>query len=143
MARDGLLFEGLGRLSTRTHVPVRALVAQSVWSAVLVLSGSFDVLTDYAMFGILIFVGLATASVFVFRRRMPAAERPYRTWGYPVVPLLFLGVAGWLVLNAVVTTPRQAVAGLALIVAGLPFYAYWSRQSSAEAEERRLAAARD
>lgn len=129
MARDGLFFRGLSRVSPRTRVPVRALFAQAAWAIVLVLSGSFDTLTDYAVFSILIFVSLATASVFVFRRTLPDAERGYRTWGYPVVPALFLLVSGWLVISTLLTTPGRALAGLALMVVGLPFYWYWSSYS--------------
>ena len=81
MAGDGLFFPALATLSARTHVPVRALIAQGVWGIVLVFSGSYDTLTDYAIFAVLIFVALATASVFVFRRRMPDAPRAYRTIG--------------------------------------------------------------
>jgi APA family basic amino acid/polyamine antiporter len=128
MAEDGLFFRGLAPVSPRTHVPIRALFAQGVWASVLVLSGTYDELTDYAIFAILIFVALTTASVFVFRRRRPDAERPYRTWGYPVVPALFLLVAAWLIVNTVQTSPRQALAGLALMALGLPFYWYWSRR---------------
>jgi len=127
MSRDGVFFAGLARLSPRTHVPIRALAAQAAWAIVLVLSGSFDTLTDYAIFSILIFVGLVTASVFVFRRTMPDTERAYRTWGYPVVPVLFLLVAGFLVINTLLTTPGRALAGLGLMALGLPFYWYWSR----------------
>ena len=122
MARDGVFFAGLARLSPRTRVPIRALVAQAAWAIVLVLSGSFDTLTDYAIFSVLIFVGLVTASVFVFRRKLPDAERAYRTWGYPVVPILFLLVAGFLVINTLLTTPGRAFAGLGLMALGLPFY---------------------
>ncbi len=127
MARDGLFFAGLARLGRRSRVPVRALAAQCAWSCVLVLSGSYDTLTDYAVFCILIFVGLATGSVFVFRRTMPEAERAYRTWGYPVVPALFLLVSGWLIASTLWTTPGRALAGLGLMALGLPFYWYWSR----------------
>jgi len=127
MAQDGLFFKALDRVSPRTHVPIRALLAQAAWGSVLVLSGSFDTLTDYAMFAILVFVGMATASVFVFRRRWPDAERPYRTWGYPIVPALALGVTAWLLINTLVTAPHQALSGLALMALGLPFYWYWSR----------------
>ena len=107
MAQQGLFFAPLARVSPRTRVPIRALMAQAVWASVLVVSGSFDTLTDYAMFAILAFVGMATASVFVFRRRWPDVERPYRTWGYPVVPLLALGVTSWLLINSLVTAPRR------------------------------------
>jgi APA family basic amino acid/polyamine antiporter len=129
MARDGLFFRYLAHVSPRTNVPIRALLAQAVWASVLVLSGSFDALTDYAMFAVLIFVALAASSVFVFRRRMPEAERPYRTWGYPFVPVFFLVMAGLLIGNTFLAMPRQALAGLGLLALGLPFYWYWSRQN--------------
>jgi APA family basic amino acid/polyamine antiporter len=99
---------------------------------VLVLSGSFDTLTDYAIFTILIFVALAACAVYVFRHRMPEAERAYRVWGYPIVPALFLLMAGWLVVNTLLTTPGRALAGLGLMALGLPFYWYWDRQRDRE-----------
>jgi basic amino acid/polyamine antiporter, APA family len=128
MARDGIFFRGLARVGRRTRVPIRALVAQGAWAIVLVLSGSYDVLTDYAIFSVLIFVALATASVYVFRRRLPNREQMYTTWGYPVVPALFLLASGWLVISTLLTTPGRALAGLGLMALGLPFYWYWSRQ---------------
>ena len=127
MARDGMFFSGLARVSPVTHVPIHALLVQGAWAVVLVLSGSFDALTDYAIFSVLIFVTLVTASVFILRRRLPNAERAYRTWGYPVVPALFLFVSGWLLINTLLTTPGRAVAGLGLMALGLPFFWYWSR----------------
>jgi APA family basic amino acid/polyamine antiporter len=127
MARDGMFFSGLGHVSPRTHVPIRALLVQGVWAVLLVLSGSYDTLTDYAIFSVLIFVALGTASVFILRRQQPDAERPYRTWGYPIVPAAFLLVTGWLLINTLLTTPGRAAAGLALMALGLPFYWYWSR----------------
>jgi APA family basic amino acid/polyamine antiporter len=128
MAADGVFFAPLAQVSPRTRVPVRALLAQGVWATLLVFTGSYDVLTDYAIFAVLIFVALATASVFLFRKRMPDAERSYRTLGYPVVPILFLVVAGWLIVNTLMTTPGRALAGVGLMLAGLPFYWYWTRQ---------------
>ena len=129
MARDRLFFRNLSHISPRTHVPVRALVVQGFWAGVLTLSGSYDTLTDYAIFALWIFYGLATASVFVFRRRQPNAERPYRTWGYPVVPVLFLLVTAWLICNTLMTSPVQSLTGLGLIALGLPVYWYWSRNN--------------
>jgi APA family basic amino acid/polyamine antiporter len=141
MARDRLLFPSLARLSARTHVPVGALVLQGVWASVLALSGSFDQLTNYVVFGSWIFYGLTTASVFVFRRRMPDAARPYRAWGYPVVPVVFLLVTGALLVNTLVYTPKEAVIGLVLIALGLPVYFYWTRAGGGGAmtAEERLA----
>jgi len=129
MARDGLFFDRIGTVSNRTHVPVNALILQWVWVCVLVLSGSFDTLTDYAMFAAWIFYGLATASVFLYRRRMPDAERPYKTWGYPVIPVLFLIVTAFLLINTVVTAPLQSLTGLGLILLGLPMFWFFSCRS--------------
>jgi APA family basic amino acid/polyamine antiporter len=128
MAADGLFFRSLSAVSRRTHVPIRALMAQGVWAGVLALSGSYDSLTDYAIFALWIFYGLATMSVFVLRRRMPDAVRPYRTWGYPVVPAVFLLVTAWLLINTVMTAPVQSLIGLGVILIGLPVYEYWSRR---------------
>jgi APA family basic amino acid/polyamine antiporter len=129
MSRDRLFFQNLARLSPRTHVPIGALVLQGVWASILALSGSFDTLTDYVIFASWIFYGLVTASVFLFRKRMPDAERPYRAWGYPVVPILFLLVTGALLINTLYATPKQAFVGLGLILLGLPVYFYWSKHN--------------
>lgn len=136
MSRDRLFFDRLARLSPRTHVPVGALIFQGIWAGILTLSGSFETLTNYVIFGSWIFYGLTTASVFVFRRRMPNAERPYRAWGYPVVPVLFLLVTGWLLFTTLLPDPAaglkginpNAFIGLALIALGLPVYWYLSRK---------------
>ncbi|MBV9958503.1 MAG: amino acid permease [Acidobacteria bacterium] len=125
MARDRLFFQNLARLSKRTHVPVGSLLVQALWAGVLALSGSFDALSNYSIFGLWIFYALTTATVFVFRRRRPELPRPYRTWGYPVVPALFLLAAAWLLIMTVLSMPRQAVTGIILIALGLPVYYFW------------------
>ncbi|MDT4968050.1 MAG: basic amino acid/polyamine antiporter, family [Acidobacteriota bacterium] len=159
MARDRLFIPRFARLSTRTHVPVGALVLQGVWAGILTLSGSFDTLTDYVIFGSWIFYGLTTASVFVFRRRMPNAERPYRAWGYPVVPVLFLLVTGWLLFTTLLPDPGRALSeigmllrlkyppdgfiginpkafvGLGLVALGLPVYWYLARRNRVAYDE--------
>ena len=132
MASDGLFFRSLAILGSRSRVPVNALIVQGVWSCVLALSGSFDTLTDYVIFAAWIFYGLNTASVFILRRTMPELPRPYRTLGYPVVPLVFLAASAWLILNTLIATPLQALAGLGIIALGLPVYLYWSRGSGRE-----------
>lgn len=115
------------RLSPRSNVPARAILAQSAWASVLALSGSYDALTDSVIFASWLFYGLVTASLFVFRKTMPDAARPYRAFGYPVIPGVFVVVTAALLLNAFVAAPRQALQGVALLAAGLPFYWYWSR----------------
>ena len=99
MARDGVFFASMARLSPSTHVPVSSIVVQAVWSCLLALSGTYDQLTDYVIFASWIFYGLVTSSVFVLRRKLKDAPRPYATLGYPLVPLVFVGVAAWLVIN--------------------------------------------
>ncbi|MEZ5306783.1 MAG: amino acid permease [Pyrinomonadaceae bacterium] len=131
MAKDGVMFKSFGKLSA-TQVPVGALVFQGIWAAILALSGSFDTLTDYVIFGSWIFYALVTTSIFVFRKRYPDLERPYKAWGYPVVPILFVLVAGWLLINTLITSPKNSIVGLVLIALGLPVYYYLTRNGSAE-----------
>jgi APA family basic amino acid/polyamine antiporter len=129
MARDGLFFRGLAHLSARSSVPARAIVAQALWGSVLALSGSYDTLTDAVIFASWLFYGLATASVFVFRRTLPDEPRPYRAWGYPLVPVIFVLVTIALLINTFVAAPYAALRGVVVLLAGLPFYWYWSRQT--------------
>lgn len=130
MARDGVFFAPMARLHATSRVPVWAIMIQACWACVLALSGTFDQLTDYVIFASWIFYGLVTSSVFVLRRKMKEAERPYRTVGYPLVPLVFVVVAGWLVVNSLFTRPVEAFVGLGLIVMGLPLYLYFRRQAT-------------
>ncbi len=113
LARDGLFFSGLAKLSPRSNVPVRALLVQAAWGSLLALSGTYDTLTDSVIFASWLFYGLSTASLFVFRRTMPDVPRPYRALGYPVVPFVFLLVTAALIVNTFVATPRQALQGVA------------------------------
>ena len=136
MAHDGVMFSAMGKLSQGTRVPITALLVQGVWACILALSGSFDTLTDYVIFGSWIFYALVTSSVFVFRRKMPDAERPYKTFGYPVVPILFLLVAGWLILNTLWTSPKQSFFGIFLILIGLPVYYYLTRRTVETPDEK-------
>jgi APA family basic amino acid/polyamine antiporter len=131
MARDGLFFRGLAHLSARSHVPARAIVAQASWASVLALSGSYDALTDSVIFASWLFYGLSTGSLFIFRRTMPAVSRPYRALGYPLVPALFVLVTAALLLNTFIAAPREAFRGVAMLLAGLPLYWYWSRRQAA------------
>jgi len=131
MSHDRMLPKALSKLSS-ARVPVTSLMMQGVFAAILALSGSFDTLTDYVVFGSWIFYALVTSSIFVFRIKHPELERPYRAFGYPVVPVIFLLVAGWLLFNTIMTQPYQSLTGLFLIALGLPFYYYFNRRKNAE-----------
>jgi APA family basic amino acid/polyamine antiporter len=102
-----------------------------VWSIVLAVSGTFDILTDIYIFVLWVFFGMNGLAVFILRRRFPRAARPYRAWGYPVVPALFLLVTVYLLINTFVATPGRAIAGIGLIIVGLPVYAYFNRRGDA------------
>jgi APA family basic amino acid/polyamine antiporter len=129
MAKDGLMFDVLGRLSA-TGVPAPAIIFQGLWACILALSGSFDTLTDYVIFGSWIFYGFVTSSIFVFRRKFPDLERPYKAFGYPIVPVVFLFVVGWLLITTLMSDPWQSMKGIFLIVLGLPVYYYLSRRTT-------------
>jgi APA family basic amino acid/polyamine antiporter len=126
MAKDRLFFTALAKLS-KAHVPVRSLIVLAIWSSVLALSGSYDVLTDMAIFALVMFYALTAGAIFIQRRRNPNEERPYRTLGYPVVPVLFIVICAWLILTTIWNNPKQSIIGLALVALGLPVYLYWRR----------------
>ena len=126
-ARDGLFFRQFGEMHPRFKTPAFAIVAQALWAAFLVLTGSYDTLAEYAMFATWLFYGLMVAGVMVLRRTRPDLPRPYRMWGYPFTPALFLAVTAWFLANQIATRPGPALAALALIAAGIPAYFIWRK----------------
>jgi len=125
MARDGLFFGGLAKVGETTNVPANAIWFQGIWACVIALSGTFDQITTSVIFAVWVFTALVGTSLFVLRRKLPAAPRRYRTPGYPVVPGLFILVALWLVINTLTASPVESAAGLFLIALGLPFFFYF------------------
>jgi basic amino acid/polyamine antiporter, APA family len=121
MSREQLFFPAIGKLN-RTNVPGHSLLWQGIWSSLLVLSGTFDQLTDMVIFAVFIFYCATSLGVFILRRRMPDAPRPYKVWGYPVVPALYILFCAGLVINTIIARPREAIIGLVLILAGIPVY---------------------
>jgi len=128
MARDGLLPRTFAKISPRSRVPTHAVLLVGACSVGFAFSGAFDVLTDLIVFMLLLFNGLAVASVYVLRRTLPNASRPYRVWGYPAVPALFLLATAYLMINTLLATPGRAFAGLGIVALGLPLYAYYRRR---------------
>ena len=121
MARDKLFFPALGKVN-KNHVPGVSLLCQGVWSSVLILSGNFDQLTDMLVFTVFIFYGATSLGVFILRYKMPNAHRPYKVWGYPFVPAIFVMVCVGLFFNTIFMRPREAAIGLTLMLAGVPVY---------------------
>jgi APA family basic amino acid/polyamine antiporter len=134
MSRDRLFFPAIGKLN-KTNVPGNSLVWQGIWASVLVLSGTFDQLTDMIVFAVFIFYGATSLGVFILRRKMPDAHRPYKVWGYPVVPAIFILFCMFLFFNTVVTRPREAAIGMVLILSGIPVFLFLQRKYSKKMED--------
>jgi basic amino acid/polyamine antiporter, APA family len=129
MARDRLFFPGIGNLN-KANVPGNSLLWQGIWASVLVLSGTFDQLTDMIIYAVFIFYGATSVGVFILRRKMPDAPRPYKVWGYPVVPAIFIVFCLFLFFNTIITRPREAAIGTILILSGIPVYLLLQRKYS-------------
>ncbi len=132
MAKDGLFFKKLSEVHPRFGTPAFAVIAVATWAAILAISGTFEQLLTYVIFIGWIFYALAAASVFVYRKRNPDAERPYKVPGYPVTPSIFILAAVVLVANTIVTQPGRAAVGLGIVLAGAPAYLIWRRLNKAK-----------
>lgn len=124
MAKEGLFFPKVARLNDH-HTPVNSLLYQGVWACLLVLSGTFDQLTDMIIFAVFIYYGATTLGVFILRKKMPDAPRPYKVWGYPVVPAIVVLFCACLVFNTIFSRPREAAIGLVLMLTGVPVYGWF------------------
>jgi APA family basic amino acid/polyamine antiporter len=122
MARDGVFVRAAGDVHPRFRTPAAAIVAQGAWSGVLVLSGTLSQLVAYTGFAVVLFAGIAVSAVFVLRQRRPDDARPFRALGYPWAPAIFVLASAAMVVNEIWRNPRPALAGIALIVAGIPIY---------------------
>jgi APA family basic amino acid/polyamine antiporter len=125
MAQDRLFFGRLAEVHARFGTPAFAIVASSAWAILLAATGTFQQLLTYVVFAGWIFYGLAAMSIFVYRRRRPAAARPFSVPGYPLAPALFVLAAAAIVLNTVIVQPGRALVGLAVVLAGVPAYWAW------------------
>jgi len=130
MARDGVFFRRMSKVHPIFHTPSVSTLWLGLWSALLTLSGRFDQLFTYVIFAAWIFYAMTAFGVVVLRKRMPDVPRPYKTWGYPWVTFLFVGISLWFVINTLIQDPRDSLMGLILISLGLPFYAYWNRRAA-------------
>lgn len=134
MARDGFFFRRFGSVHERHAAPGFSILGLSAWSCILVLSGRYDQLVTLVIFPSWILYGMTAASVIVLRRKMPDARRPYRALGYPLIPLVFVAVAAFLTVQTLLNSPRESLLGLALILAGAPFYIHWNQRRAGRTE---------
>ncbi len=135
MSRDGLFFKSVGKLSERSKTPVNSLWVQWAWTCLLCLSGSYGQLLDYVIFAVLIFYILTIAGLFVLRRTRPDAVRPYRAFGYPVLPALYIVMATWICVVLLRYKPQYTWPGLVIVLLGVPVYLIWKRLGAAAATE--------
>jgi APA family basic amino acid/polyamine antiporter len=129
MARDGLFFQSVGRVHARHATPGVSLIVQALVTCALTLTGSYEQLITYVMLAQMLFFIATALSVFILRRRMPDLKRPYKTWGYPVVPVLYILTLMVIAVNTVLERPMESLYGLGLVLLGLPAYWFWRRRT--------------
>jgi len=130
MARDGLFFKSTGAVHPTYHTPKNALIVQGIWTCLLCLSGTYGQLLDYIIFAVLVFYILTIAGLFVLRRTQPQAERPYRAFGYPVLPAVYIVMALFIDIVLLLYKPQYTWPGLIIVLLGIPVYLIWSRRSA-------------
>jgi len=130
MSRDGLFFKSAGRLSEKSGTPVNSLWMQWAWTCLLCLSGSYGQLLDYVIFAVLVFYILTIFGLFVLRKKRPDIARPYKAFGYPVLPALYIVMATWICGVLLRYKPQYTWPGLLLVVLGVPVYLVWKRQGT-------------
>jgi len=131
MARGGMFFRAQGIVHPRYGTPTVALITQGVIAAALTAWGTYDQLFTYVVFAQFVFYALSAGAVIRLRKTAPQVARPYRTWGYPLTPIVFIAFAAWLVYNTIVQSPKDSAIGAGLILIGLPGYFYWRRAGAA------------
>jgi len=133
MSRDGLFFKSVGRLHPRYKTPVAGLLVQAGWTVLLCVSGSYSQLLDYIIFAELVFYILTIVGLFVLRFKQPDAPRPYKAWGYPLLPALYLVLAAGICVVLLRYKPQYTWPGLVLVLLGIPVYLFWSRRVESKA----------
>ncbi len=129
MARDGVFFKKMGKVHPKFKTPAYSIVIQCIWSGVLVFMGNVEQLFTYMIFPAIIFWVITAFSVFILRRKRPELSRPYKTWGYPLTPLIFIFACLGLLINTVFESPLESIAGLGITLLGIPVYWYWKNRS--------------
>jgi APA family basic amino acid/polyamine antiporter len=135
MSNDGLFFKAVGKLHPKYKTPVAGLLVQAVWAIFLCLSGSYGQLLDYIIFAVLVFYILTILGLFVLRVKQPNANRPYRAFGYPLLPALYIVLASWICIVLLRYKPQYTWPGLVIVLLGIPVYFLWSRRSATTAAE--------
>jgi APA family basic amino acid/polyamine antiporter len=134
MASDGLFFKRAADVSPRTHTPIFSLLIQSIWASILVMSGTYSDLLDYVIFAALLFYVLTVFGLFVLRKKRPDLERPYKAFGYPLLPGLYILMASLVMLDLLWVKPRFTWPGLIIVLTGVPVYFFWNAKRGKAAQ---------
>jgi APA family basic amino acid/polyamine antiporter len=126
-ARDGLFFARFGEIHPRFQTPGLAVLCSGIWTAILILTGSYETLYSYSILASWIFYTLSVAAVFVLRRKLPDAPRPYRMWGYPYTLWLFVAASVWFLADSLVTQTLPSLMAFVMVAAGVVVYRFWKR----------------
>ena len=126
-AQDGLFFAPFGRVHPQFQTPAFAILCGGIWTTILILTGSYETLYSYAILAAWIFYTMGVASVYILRKKMPNAVRPYRMWMYPYTLWLFVAVSVWFIVNAFITQPRPSLMALVIVATGIVAYRVWER----------------
>ena len=130
MAKDGLFFKKAGMSHPKFLTPHKAILLQLFWCLVLIISGSFNMLTEMLVFVAFIFYGCGAFGVIILRRKMPNENRPFKVPFYPILPLVFTLFSAFLVYYSIVQSPGYAIIGLVLVALGVPLFYFFNHQSS-------------
>jgi APA family basic amino acid/polyamine antiporter len=141
MANDGQFFKAFGKVHPKFATPSNAILFHGIWTSILVFSGSFDMLTDMLIFISFLFYGMGTLGIFILRKKMPKAERPYKVWGYPIIPIIFILFSFFFLVITLFNDIHNyvtgkslfinSVFGLALMGIGIPLYWYFRKKIKA------------
>ena len=129
MAKDGVFFHSIARIHPKYRTPAISLIGQGLWAAVLTISGRYDQLYTYVIYGMVLSYTLTVIGLFVLRWKRPDVPRPYRCTGYPWLPAIYILLGSWWTINTIVTRPKEALAGTVIVLLGIPGYLYWKRHS--------------
>ena len=128
MAKDRLFFRKVAHLHPRYRTPGLAIVIQAVWASVILLSGTFEQLIIFTMFVGILFWTITAASAFILRKKYPDIHRPYKTWGYPATPIIFIVATLGILINTILERPEESLSGIGLIIIGIPVYFFWKKR---------------
>ena len=136
MAKDGLFFSSVGKVNPKYHTPAASLMVQAAWACFLTLTGTYNELLDYVIFAVVLFYILTILGLFRLRRTRPDAPRPYRAWGYPVLPALYVVFASFVEWALLTHKALRSIAGLCIVAVGVPVFYLWRRASTHDAKLR-------